>query len=151
MASISTHSAALSGSSASDLLRSSSNGFSGISLRDLAKVRFNPRRKDMTVSAKVRKVKKHEYPWPADADPNVKGGILTHLSHFKPLKETQKPVTLEFEKPLVLLEKKINDVSLSLLMLVASSGWVSIVFFCIDGLFIMDTGAENGSRNWSRL
>ncbi|XP_022950695.1 acetyl-coenzyme A carboxylase carboxyl transferase subunit alpha, chloroplastic-like [Cucurbita moschata] len=110
MASISTHSAALSGSSASDLLRSSSNGFSGISLRDLAKVRFNPRRKDMTVSAKVRKVKKHEYPWPADADPNVKGGILTHLSHFKPLKETQKPVTLEFEKPLVLLEKKINDV-----------------------------------------
>jgi acetyl-CoA carboxylase carboxyl transferase subunit alpha len=40
----------------------------------------------------------------------VKGGILTHLSHFKPLKEKPKPVTLDFEKPLVALEKKIIDV-----------------------------------------
>ncbi|XWS59923.1 hypothetical protein CRYUN_Cryun08bG0163800 [Craigia yunnanensis] len=58
----------------------------------------------------MRKVKKHEYPWPADPDPNMKGGVLTHLSHFKPLKEKQKPVTLDFEKPLLDLEKKIVDV-----------------------------------------
>jgi acetyl-CoA carboxylase carboxyl transferase subunit alpha len=66
--------------------------------------------RDLSVVAKVRKVKKHEYPWPEDPDPNVKGGILTHLSHFKPLKEKPKPVTLDFEKPLVALEKKIIDV-----------------------------------------
>lgn len=112
MASISTPPASFSGSSASDLLRSSSNGVSGIPLRALGRARFNPRRKDMSVSAKLRKGKKHEYPWPDDADPNVKGGVLTHLSHFKPLKEKPKPVTLDFEKPLVLLEKKIIDVSI---------------------------------------
>lgn len=110
MAFISTPPASFSGSSASDLLRSSSNGVSGIPLRALGRARFNPRRKDMSVSAKLRKGKKHEYPWPDDADPNVKGGVLTHLSHFKPLKEKPKPVTLDFEKPLVLLEKKIIDV-----------------------------------------
>ncbi|XP_038882058.1 acetyl-coenzyme A carboxylase carboxyl transferase subunit alpha, chloroplastic [Benincasa hispida] len=110
MASISTPPAWFSSSSASDLLRSSSNGVSGIPLRALGRARFNPRRKDMSVSAKLRKGKKHEYPWPDDADQNVKGGVLTHLSHFKPLKEKQKPVTLDFEKPLVLLEKKIIDV-----------------------------------------
>ncbi|KAI3443089.1 Ubiquitin thioesterase OTU1 [Psidium guajava] len=62
------------------------------------------------VAAKLRKVKKHEYPWPEDPDPNVKGGVLSHLSPFKPLKEKPKPVTLEFEKPLMLFEKKIMDV-----------------------------------------
>jgi acetyl-CoA carboxylase carboxyl transferase subunit alpha len=66
--------------------------------------------RDLSVVAKARKVKKHEYPWPADPDPNVKGGVLTHLSHFKPHKEKPKPVTLDFEKPLVALEKKIIDV-----------------------------------------
>ncbi|KAA0045066.1 hypothetical protein IC582_020338 [Cucumis melo] len=110
MASISTPPASFFSSSASDLLRSSSNGVSGLPLRALGRARFNPRRKDMSVSAKLRKGKKHEYPWPDDADQNVKGGVLTHLSHFKPLKEKQKPVTLEFEKPLILLEKKIIDV-----------------------------------------
>lgn len=145
MASISTPSAALSGSSASDLLRSSSNGVSGIPLRTLGRARFNPRRKDMSVSAKLRKGKKHEYPWPDNADHNVKGGVLTHLSHFKPLREKQKPVTLDFEKPLLLLEKKIIDVSLSLLMLVASSSWVSVTFFGNDCVFILDIGAKNGS------
>ncbi|XP_023517802.1 acetyl-coenzyme A carboxylase carboxyl transferase subunit alpha, chloroplastic-like [Cucurbita pepo subsp. pepo] len=110
MASISTLSAALSGTSASDLLRSLSNGVSGIPLRALGRARLNPGRKAISVSAKLRKGKKHEYPWPDDADENVKGGVLTHLSHFKPLKEKQKPVTLDFEKPLVVLEKKIIDV-----------------------------------------
>ncbi|KAL6998393.1 Chromatin assembly factor 1 subunit p50 [Sarracenia purpurea var. burkii] len=99
-----------SGTSASDLLCSLSNGVVGVPLKALGRARFGARRRDFTVSAKVRKVKKHEYPWPDDADPNVKGGILSHLSHFKPLKEKQKPVTLEFEKPLMALQKKIIDV-----------------------------------------
>lgn len=110
MASISHSSVALSGISASDLLQSSSNGVSGIPLRALGRARFSPKRRDLAISAKLRKVKKHEYPWPEDADPNVKGGVLSHLSPFKPLKEKQKPVTLDFEKPLVDLEKKIVDV-----------------------------------------
>lgn len=63
-----------------------------------------------SVVAKVRKVKKNEYPWPEDPDINVKGGILTHLSPFKPLKEKPKPVTLDFEKPLMDLQRKIVDV-----------------------------------------
>lgn len=56
---------------------------------------------------------KHEYPWPdeLEPDPNVKGGILSYLSEFKPLKEKPKPVTLPFEKPLMDLQKKIMDVS----------------------------------------
>ncbi|KAE8711039.1 Acetyl-coenzyme A carboxylase carboxyl transferase subunit alpha [Hibiscus syriacus] len=110
MASISYSPAAFIGTSASDLLRSSSNGVIGIPLKTLGNTRFLVKRRDVTVAAKLRKVKKHEYPWPADPDPNVKGGVLTHLSHFKPLKEKQKPVTLEFEKPLVDLERKIVDV-----------------------------------------
>ena len=145
MASISTLSAALSGTSASDLLRSLSNGVSGIPLRALGRARLNPGRKAISVSAKLRKGKKHEYPWPDDADENVKGGVLTHLSHFKPLKEKQKPVTLDFEKPLVVLEKKIIDVSLSLRVLVASSDCASLTIFGNDCLFILDVGAENGS------
>ncbi|XVE76503.1 hypothetical protein DITRI_Ditri12bG0178800 [Diplodiscus trichospermus] len=110
MASISYSPTAFSGTSASDFLRSSSNGVNGIPLKTLGKARFSVKRRDVSVAAKLRKVKKHDYPWPADPDPNVKGGVLTHLSHFKPLKEKQKPVTLDFEKPLVGLEKKIVDV-----------------------------------------
>ncbi|XP_004302641.1 PREDICTED: acetyl-coenzyme A carboxylase carboxyl transferase subunit alpha, chloroplastic [Fragaria vesca subsp. vesca] len=95
--------------SASDAFRSSSNGVNGVPLRALGKARFSMKR-NLAVTAKLRKVKKHDYPWPADPDPNVKGGVLTHLSHFKPLKEKPKPVTLPFEKPLVEIEKKIIDV-----------------------------------------
>ncbi|XP_042964296.1 acetyl-coenzyme A carboxylase carboxyl transferase subunit alpha, chloroplastic-like isoform X3 [Carya illinoinensis] len=62
------------------------------------------------VTAKVRKGKKHDYPWPDDIDPNITTGHLTFLSHFKPLTEKPKPVTLPFEKPLVDLEKKITEV-----------------------------------------
>uniref|UniRef100_A0A5B6YPI9 acetyl-CoA carboxytransferase n=1 Tax=Davidia involucrata TaxID=16924 RepID=A0A5B6YPI9_DAVIN len=98
-----------SGTSASDLLRSSSNGVSGVPLKSLGRARLGARRY-FTVTAKVRKVKKHEYPWPDDADPNVKGGALSHLSHFKPLKVKPKLVTLDFEKPLMNLQKKIIDV-----------------------------------------
>ncbi|KAL9361906.1 hypothetical protein Peur_044691 [Populus x canadensis] len=111
MASISNSAVAFTGTTASDLLRSSkSGGANGVPLRTLAKARFSVKTRDLSVVAKVRKVKKHEYPWPEDPDPNVKGGVLTHLSHFKPLKEKPKPVTLDFEKPLVALEKKIIDV-----------------------------------------
>ncbi|XP_057947875.1 acetyl-coenzyme A carboxylase carboxyl transferase subunit alpha, chloroplastic [Malania oleifera] len=97
---------------ASDLLRSSSNGISGVPLKALGRARLGMRRREFTVAAKVRKGKKHEYPWPDDLelDPNVKGGVLSYLSHFKPLKEKQKPVTLDFERPLLDLEKKIIDV-----------------------------------------
>ncbi|XAR50867.1 Acetyl-CoA carboxylase [Bertholletia excelsa] len=99
-----------SGSSASDLLRSSSNGVSGVPLKPLGGARLGASKRDFTVSAKLRKVKKHEYPWPDDADPNVKGGVLSHLSYFKPLKQKQKPAILDFEKPLVDVQKKIIDV-----------------------------------------
>ncbi|CAA6655630.1 unnamed protein product [Spirodela intermedia] len=34
-------------------------------------------------------------------DPNLRSGHLNYLSHFKPLAEKPKPVTLDFEKPLV--------------------------------------------------
>ncbi|KAM7272048.1 hypothetical protein ACFE04_031262 [Oxalis oulophora] len=94
-------------SSASDLLRTKC--ILGMSLNSLGRARFTYRRA-FAVSAKLRKGTKHDYPWPDDATPDVKGGVLTHLSVFKPATERQKPVTLDFEKPLVNLEKKIIDV-----------------------------------------
>ncbi|KDP28655.1 hypothetical protein JCGZ_14426 [Jatropha curcas] len=60
--------------------------------------------------AKVKKWKKHDYPWPDDIDPNITSGHLTYLSNFKPLAEKPKPVTLPFEKPLIDLEKRILEV-----------------------------------------
>ncbi|KAL7095461.1 hypothetical protein ACP275_10G025500 [Erythranthe tilingii] len=95
---------------ASDILRSSSNGACGVPLRSLGRSQLGAKRRDFTISAKVRKVKKHEYPWPEDPDLDVKGGVLSHLSPFKPLREKPKPVTLDFEKPLMDLQKKIIDV-----------------------------------------
>lgn len=62
------------------------------------------------VFAKIRKGKKHDYPWPDNIDPNITSGFLTYLSHFKPLPEKPKSVTLDFEKPLVDLEQKIIEV-----------------------------------------
>ncbi|KAF9598534.1 hypothetical protein IFM89_028066 [Coptis chinensis] len=100
-----------SSSVASDLLRSSSNGISGVPLKALGRVRLGAiSNTSLGVVAKLRKGKKHDYPWPKDADENIKGGVLTHLSHFKPLKDKPKPVTLDFEKPLMDLERKIIDV-----------------------------------------
>ncbi|BAT84191.1 hypothetical protein LR48_Vigan03g103100 [Vigna angularis] len=109
-ASLAGASASLAGASASDLLRSSTSGFNGVPLRSLGKGRLVVKSRDFSVAAKLRKVKKYDYPWPANPDPNVKGGLLTHLSYFKPLKEKPKPATLDFEKPLVDLQKKIFDV-----------------------------------------
>lgn len=110
MAAISQSHVAIFGTSVSDLFGGSSGGVSGIPLKTLGRARFCQKRRDFSVTAKLRKVKKHEYPWPRDPDPNVKGGPLIHLSPFKPLKEKPKPVTLDFEKPLVEIEKKILDV-----------------------------------------
>ncbi|KAL1819057.1 hypothetical protein ACET3Z_013926 [Daucus carota] len=100
----------VSGTSASDLLQSSSNGVSGVPLRALGRARLGMSKREFVIIAKVRKGKKHDYPWPDNADENVKGGVLSHLSPFKPLKEKPKPVTLDFEKPLMDLQKKIIDV-----------------------------------------
>ncbi|KAD7477623.1 hypothetical protein E3N88_00759 [Mikania micrantha] len=86
------------------------NSVIGVPLKTLDRGHHDPRRKGLNTTAKIRKVIKHEYPWPKDPDPNVKGGVLSHLSSFKPLKENLKPVTLEFEKPLLDLRNKIIDV-----------------------------------------
>lgn len=68
----------------------------------------NTKEQRFHVAAKIRK--KHDYPWPDNIDPNITSGYLSYLSHFKPLAEKPKVVTLDFEKPLVDLEKKIIEV-----------------------------------------
>ncbi|XP_047980637.1 acetyl-coenzyme A carboxylase carboxyl transferase subunit alpha, chloroplastic [Salvia hispanica] len=95
---------------ASDLLGSLCNGICDVPLKALGRSRLGARRRDFSIVAKVKKGKKNEYPWPEDPDLSVKGGVLSHLSPFKPLKEKPKPVTLDFEKPLMDLQKKIVDV-----------------------------------------
>lgn len=112
MASLPHSPAAFSNACASDLFRSSSNGINGAPLRLLGRTRFSSAQRNFAVVAKIKKWKKNEYPWPDpdDVDPNVKGGCISYLSEFKLLKEKPKPVTLDFEKPLRDLEKKIMDV-----------------------------------------
>lgn len=95
---------------ASKLLRSSYRRGYGFWLNDPKVPRIRSRNK-FCVTAKVKKWRKHDYPWPDDMDLDIKSGHLTYLSHFKPLAEKPKPVTLPFEKPLVDLEKKIIEVS----------------------------------------
>ncbi|CAH8329733.1 unnamed protein product [Eruca vesicaria subsp. sativa] len=112
MASMTHSSIALCGASASDYLRSSTNGVTGVSLRTLGRRAMvtSTRSSNLYVTARLKKGKKFDHPWPSNPDPNVKGGVLSYLSEFKPLGDTQKPVTLDFERPLVELEKKILDV-----------------------------------------
>ncbi|KAK4418657.1 Acetyl-coenzyme A carboxylase carboxyl transferase subunit alpha, chloroplastic [Sesamum alatum] len=98
---------------ANELLASDTNGrlfrnLNGIWLKDLEGSRKR-NGNGFRVSARVRKGKKHDYPWPDDINPDSKAP-LTYLSNFKPLKEKPKPVTLAFEKPLVDLEQKIIEV-----------------------------------------
>ncbi|KAF8413145.1 hypothetical protein HHK36_001121 [Tetracentron sinense] len=95
---------------ASDMLKRSFKSIDGVWLKDLggAKTRSGQRFRGL---AKGRKENKHDYPWPDDVDPNIRSGHLTYLSHFKPLTEKPKPVTLSFEKPLVDLGKKIIEAS----------------------------------------
>lgn len=95
---------------ARDLLSISSRRENGIWSKNSAGYKVRNGRK-FFVDAKIRKGKKHDYPWPDDIDPNLSSGHLTYLSHFKPLTEKPKPVTLAFEKPLVDLEQKIIEAS----------------------------------------
>ncbi|CAN6442964.1 unnamed protein product [Victoria cruziana] len=103
-----------SGRPASDLLRSSLTD--GMSLKTLGRASFwiRPQRPELGVFCmkKMRKVKKHDYPWPdpKDVDPDVKRGVTSYLSDFKLSAEKPKPVPLPFEKPLMDLEMKITDV-----------------------------------------
>ncbi|KAK6162360.1 hypothetical protein DH2020_002201 [Rehmannia glutinosa] len=80
-----------------------------IRLKDYLECSRQGNGKNFRVIARVRKGKKHDYPWPDDVDPNSKAP-LAYLSHFKPLEEKPKPVTLAFEKPLIDLEQKIIEV-----------------------------------------
>ncbi|KAG6597148.1 Acetyl-coenzyme A carboxylase carboxyl transferase subunit alpha, chloroplastic, partial [Cucurbita argyrosperma subsp. sororia] len=93
----------------SKLLRRSYTRRYGFWLDDPKVPRIKSRNR-FCVTAKVKKWRKHDYPWPDDIDPNIQSGHLTYLSSFKPLAEKPKPVTLPFEKPLVDLEKKIIEV-----------------------------------------
>ncbi|KAL2609090.1 hypothetical protein R1flu_027663 [Riccia fluitans] len=67
----------------------------------------------VTVVAKIRKGKKSaetEYPWPEKIKGDEQEGYLEYLCRFKPLPNKPKPVTLPFERPLVDLENKIDEV-----------------------------------------
>lgn len=95
------------------------NGLLGSSLKGINEVWLKAVKRSRSRSGwrvhvvpRIKNAKKHDYPWPDGIDPNIKSGHLSYLSHFKPLSEKPKPVTLPFEKPLVDLEKKIIDVSL---------------------------------------
>ncbi|KAH0980301.1 hypothetical protein GBA52_007478 [Prunus armeniaca] len=94
---------------ASDLLRISFRRGDGIWSKDLEGHRIRNRNK-FRVTVKIKKGKQYDYPWPHDIDPNISSGHLSYLSHFKPLTEKPKQVTLPFEKPLVDLEKKITEI-----------------------------------------
>ncbi|RVW75219.1 Acetyl-coenzyme A carboxylase carboxyl transferase subunit alpha, chloroplastic [Vitis vinifera] len=85
---------------AGGLLIGSVRRLNGVWLKNLGSPRIESRNR-FHVVAKIRKGKKHDYPWPDDIDPNLSSGHLSYLSYFKPLKEKPKPVTLAFEKPLV--------------------------------------------------
>ncbi|CAN6568064.1 unnamed protein product [Malus baccata var. baccata] len=94
---------------ASELLRSSFTRANGIRSKDLEGHRIINQRK-FRVSAKIKKGKNYDYLWPHNIDPNISSGHLSYLSHFKPLTEKPKQVTLPFEKPLVDLNKKFTEI-----------------------------------------
>ncbi|GER25959.1 acetyl-coenzyme A carboxylase carboxyltransferase subunit alpha [Striga asiatica] len=98
---------------ASDFLRSTSNGLCGVPLKMLGKAQLGVVRRDFSVTAKLGKKKKHKNPWPIDPDLNptdLKGGFLRHLSPFKPLTEKPKPIILDFERPLINMQKQLEAV-----------------------------------------
>lgn len=73
------------------------------------------------VVAKIRKGKKSaetEYPWPEKLKGDEQEGYLEFLSGFKPLPTKPKPVTLPFERPLVDLENKIDEVRICIFLTV---------------------------------
>lgn len=95
---------------ASDFLHGKLGRLNMCLLRPLECPGNSSKSKRLSIIARVKKGKKHDYPWPDDIDPNIKSGHLRYLSSFKPLEDKPKPVTLAFEKPLVDLEQKIIEV-----------------------------------------
>lgn len=87
--------------------------FYGLNLKDLGSPTVRTRKK-FRIGAAIKKWKNHDYPWPGDIEPDTKTP-LRYLSYFKPLDEKPKPVTLAFEKPLVNLEKQLNDAWLGII------------------------------------
>ncbi|CAN6711103.1 unnamed protein product [Malus baccata var. baccata] len=94
---------------ASELLRSSFTRANGIRPKDLEGHRIIYQRK-FRVRSKIKKGNNYDYLWPHNIDPNISSGHLSYLSHFKPLTEKPKQVTLPFEKPLVDLNKKFTEI-----------------------------------------
>ena len=101
-------------------LRSASHGIAqcagGISNSNCSSFNgaFRSRGSSVTVCAKIKKGKmgpEEEYPWPEKFPPGeITHGALKYLNRFKPLPNPQKPVTLPFERPIVDLEHKIDEV-----------------------------------------
>ena len=98
------------------------------------------KRRSTLISAKIRKGRKTaetEYPWPEKfAAGSEAEGSLKFLSRFKPLPNKPKPVTLPFERPLVDLENKIDEVYSSELELLI------YLFICLFdcSMILMSTG-----------
>lgn len=110
------------GGAGATALRSASNGIVqwgsqvGASFNRGAAPR-SQRKGSVVISAKIKKGKKsseHEYPWPEKLPQGeFTDGALKFLNRFKPLTNPPKPVTLPFERPIVDLENKIDEVSSS--------------------------------------
>lgn len=66
------------------------------------------------ITAKIKKGKmgpEQEYPWPDKFPPGeITDGALKYLNRFKLMPNPPKPVTLPFERPIVDLENKIDEV-----------------------------------------
>lgn len=101
----------ISGSHANPFLGGTGNGFMSVSVSvpRSAKNRVSDR-----VVAKLSKrgKRKHERPWPDlnEIDPEWKTEYLMHLSPYKPLKEKPRMLYLQFEKPMLKLRKRIDEV-----------------------------------------
>ena len=111
------------------LMRSASNGVAAQCIAGPARVatsgnssgsavwRAQRRRhtRSVIVAAKIKKGKmtpEEDYPWPEKFPPGeITDNALKYLNRFKPLPNPQKPVTLPFERPIVELENKIDEVS----------------------------------------
>lgn len=108
--------------SAATALRSASNGIvqcAGLAGSTRSSVVGSSRRTQgsVKVAAKIKKGKmgpEEEYPWPDKFPPGeITDGALKYLNRFKPMPNPPKPVTLPFERPIVDLENKIDEVSSS--------------------------------------
>lgn len=115
-------------------LRSASNGIV-MQCAGLVGATFNGRaagrRGYVRVVAKIKKGKmgpEEEYPWPDKFPPGeITDGALKYLNRFKPMPNPPKPVTLPFERPIVELENKIDEVRGSFV----SGTWASVPLFWV--------------------